>query len=134
MKEIIPMPQDKLWVMLVDDDRQLLLLGQELLEYFGYRVVSAQNAAEALQAFTDYNHQIDLVILDYCLPGLPGLALVAKIRQLAPQVKIIIASGFLTPEENQVLLQNGVDAVINKPFRAGELQDIIQRVLIGVKT
>ncbi len=127
------MPQDELWVMLVDDDRQLLLLGQELLEYFGYRVLSAQNAAEALQIFTNCNRQVDLVILDYCLPGLPGLDLVAKIRHLAPQVKIIIASGFLTPAENQVLLQAGVDAVINKPFRAGELQDIIQRVLIGGK-
>ena len=125
------MPQDKRWVLLVDDDRQLLVLGQELLECFGYGVLVAQDPAEALQTFAAYPGRIDLVILDYCLPGLPGLDLVEKFRQLSPQVKIIIASGFFTPEESQVLLQIGVDAIINKPFRAVQLQDTIQKVLVG---
>lgn len=116
-------------ILLVDDDRQLLSLGQELLEHFGYRVLVAGDAQEALAIFQTAGAEIDLVILDYYLPGLPGLELLATLRQLHPHVKIIIASGFFTPEEGRMLQAAGATALLDKPFRARQLQETIAQAL-----
>lgn len=116
-------------ILLVDDDRQLLSLGQELLEHFGYRVLVASDATEAMAVFLEHRQEIALVILDYYLPGLPGLSLVADLRQLSPGVKVIIASGFFTPEESRQLLEAGAVALLDKPFRAHQLQNTIIEAL-----
>jgi CheY-like chemotaxis protein len=114
-------------ILLVDDDPQFLSLGQELLEYLGYRALVAANGDQALEMFRQ--HGIDLIILDVNLPHLDGYQLLHQLQTMAPEVKVIVTSGFFAQSEIDKFLQAGVVGMIHKPFRAKELHAEIIKVL-----
>ena len=116
-------------ILLVDDDAQFLSLGQELLEYLGYQALTASHAEEALEIFRQRQLKIDLVILDLNLPSVDGYQLLHQLQSIAPQVKVMMASGFFGQEEMDKLKHAGVVAMIHKPFRASQLQTEIFKVL-----
>jgi two-component system, cell cycle sensor histidine kinase and response regulator CckA len=116
-------------ILLVDDDTQFLSVGQELLEYFGYQTLIASHATEALHLFRLRQHAIDLVILDFNLPHIDGYQLLQQLQTLVPQVKVIIASGFMTQTDLDKFRRAGVAGLLQKPFRAVELQNEIIKVL-----
>jgi len=116
-------------ILLVDDDALFLSLGQELLEYFGFQTLTASHAEEALEIFRQAQRKVDLVILDFNLPRVDGYQLLHQLQSIAPQVKVIMASGFLGQEEMDKLKNAGVVGMIHKPFRASQLQTEIFKVL-----
>ena len=86
-------------VLLVDDDTQFLSLGQELLEYLGFQALIASQGDQALEIFRQRQQEIDLVIMDFNLPRINGYQLLQQLQTIAPQVKVIIASGFFGQAE-----------------------------------
>jgi two-component system, cell cycle sensor histidine kinase and response regulator CckA len=116
-------------VLLVDDDPQFLSLGQELLAYLGYQPLAASNGDQALEVFQQWQQEIDLVILDFYLPRIDGYQLLHQLQTIAPQVRVIVASGFFGQAEIEKFQQAGVAGMIHKPFRAQQLQAEIFRVL-----
>lgn len=117
-------------ILLVDDDPLICLLGRELLENLGYRVEVARAGAEALRYYQE-NGRADLVILDYYLPGENGSQVLARLKALDPEVRVVLASGFLAPREVTCLQEQGALGLIYKPFRVQELEAQIQKVLAG---
>ena len=115
-------------ILLVDDDSLVRQLGRELLERLGYRVATAADAPQALEVFPRLG-KVDLVILDYHLPGINGHRLFQKLKGLDAGVRVLMASGFLCPREVARLRKGGVRGIIYKPFRLGALQQRIQTVL-----
>ncbi|MCL4500922.1 MAG: response regulator [Deltaproteobacteria bacterium] len=123
------MPEkSNLTILLVDDDPVILELGRELLTHLEYRVETASDAAQALEAFQ--KQRTDLVLLDYQLPGMDGYQLFQKLRALDAGVKVLIASGFLSERQVARLREGGVRGIIYKPFRLAELQRQIQAALV----
>jgi CheY-like chemotaxis protein len=116
-------------ILLVDDDTQYLSLGQELLEYFGYQAQTASRAAEALEILRRQQGRIDLVIMDINLPQVDGYQLLHQLKNIVPEIKVIIASGFIGREEMEKFWRAGVAGLIHKPFRAAQLQAAIISVL-----
>jgi two-component system, cell cycle sensor histidine kinase and response regulator CckA len=116
-------------ILLVDDDTQYLCLGQELLEYLGYQTLTASRADEALDIFRQQHRRIDLVIMDLNLPQVDGFQLLHQLKNIVPEVKVIIASGFIGREEMEKFWRAGVAGLIHKPFRAAQLQAVINNVL-----
>ena len=116
-------------ILLVDDDIQFLSVGQELLEYFGFQALTASHATEALQIFRRRQQKIDLVIMDSNLPHIDGYQLLHQLQAIVPQVKVIIASGFFGQKDLDKFQHAGVAGMIQKPFRAGQLQTEIFKVL-----
>jgi CheY-like chemotaxis protein len=117
-------------ILLVDDDPLICMLGRELLEQLGYRVLVAQAGPEALRLYQK-RRRPDLVILDYYMPGDDGSQVLAKLRDLDPSARVMLASGFLAPQEVAHLKDKGAAGVIHKPFRVRELDSRIKRVLAG---
>ncbi len=115
-------------ILLVDDDPLLLELGGELLGHLGYAVQTAADAYRALEAFQRLA-AVDLVILDYQLPGMDGLQLLQELRRRDAGVRVLVASGFLSAQEAARLERSGVQGIIYKPYRLAELQQRIQGVL-----
>ena len=115
-------------ILLVDDDPTIRQLGRELLESLGFRVETAADAPRALEVFQELD-RVDLVILDYHLPGGDGLGLVRELRALDAGVPLLIASGFLSSREIIPLQASGVQGIIYKPFRLKELQQWIRVAL-----
>ena len=74
------------------DDTPSLLEGQKmLLEENGYRVLTATNGPDAVEVFV--SHSVDLVILDYHMPGMNGVVAAARMKDAKPDVPIALLSG-----------------------------------------
>ena len=106
---IVPTPTPS--ILLIDDCRDGLLVRRALLEELGYSVQIAHNGEEGLKLFEASN--FDVVVTDYRMPRMDGRELIVRIRQLDPQARVIMLSGFVEPlgltEQN-----TGADAVIAK--------------------
>lgn len=100
-------------ILLIDDSRNGLLVRTALLEDLGCQVEIASNGEEGLKLFQC--DRFDVVVTDYHMPGMNGLALIGRIRQIEPHARIILLSKMAEPlglnEEN-----TGADAVIAKSF------------------
>ena len=115
-------------ILLVDDDSLIRRLGRELLEHLGFRVATAADAPQALKVFRRLR-KVDLVILDYHLPGINGHRLFQKLKGLDAGVRVLMASGFLSIREATRLQESGVQGIICKPFRLLELKPLLQAVM-----
>lgn len=82
-------------VLLVDDNQDGLLVRKALLEELGYCVQIASSGEEGLKLFelTDFN----VVVTDYRMPGMNGVELIARIRSLNANARVILLSGFVDP-------------------------------------
>jgi CheY-like chemotaxis protein len=81
-------------ILVVDDDDGVLGLVRELLEYDGFSVRAARGGAEAVEIFTRHLGSIDLVITDMMMPGMSGVDLGRRLREIEPQIPLIFMSGF----------------------------------------
>jgi len=80
-------------VLCVDDEPKGLQIRQLLLQYQGYRVLTATSGRESLALFTA--HPISAVVLDYAMPGMDGGEVAAEMKRLKPEVKILLLSAYV---------------------------------------
>jgi CheY-like chemotaxis protein len=110
-------------VLLIDDNRDGLLVRKSLLEEAGYSVSVAVSGEEGFKIFQ--SAPFDVVVTDYRMPRMNGVELIERIRALDPNARIILLSGFVVPlgltEES-----TGADAVISKS--ASEAQHLVRWV------
>lgn len=116
-------------LLVIDDELAITTMITLTLENEGYTVFSAHNAAEGLAAIHD--HQPDLVILDWMMPGTTGLELLRRLRRNeATQTLPVILLTAKTSEDSQVTgLDAGADDYIAKPFSTRELNARIRTQL-----
>ncbi|MCM5681423.1 response regulator [Schlegelella sp. S2-27] len=115
-------------VLLVDDDRQLLVLLRDYLQGAGYRVSTAAHAREMRQVLAQGG--VDLVVLDVMLPGEDGLALCRDLRGRGSEHLPVLMLSARGEEADRVLgLEMGADDYLAKPFATRELLARIKAVL-----
>jgi PAS domain S-box-containing protein len=103
-------------VLLVDDETPLVRLGGAMLKTLGYEPVAFTDSLRALEAFEADPDAFEAVISDYTMPGLDGLRLAARVRELRGDIPIIIASGYAGPVEIAAVEKLGSAAFMPKPF------------------
>ncbi len=90
-------------VLFVDDDAHMIYSGQKMLSRLGYQVTAAENARKALSLFQADPDRFDLVITDRVMPGGTGVELAHDIRQIRPNIPIILCSGFFNKKDDMFL-------------------------------
>ena len=114
-------------VLLVDDNQNGLSARKSLLEEQGYVIVTASSGEEALEAVA--KGKFDLMVTDFRMPKMNGIELIGRVRQLQPQLSIILLSGIAGPlglDEKST----GADAVISKgAHEIANLQRSVARLL-----
>jgi two-component system cell cycle sensor histidine kinase/response regulator CckA len=118
-------------VLLVDDEKMVLDVGQAILQRLGHDVVTALSGEEALNKFAEHRESIGCAVLDLTMPGMDGKETFMRLRELNPTLPVIIASGLAV---DQVLGQFGdrpPTAVIQKPYQIADLSAKIQSILQG---
>jgi PAS domain S-box-containing protein len=116
-------------VMYVDDDETMVLLVERLLERAGYRVTTCANARQAMAAFFDRPHDFDLLVTDFNMPELSGLALAAEFLRLRPDLPVVISSGFLGEELSTGAQRAGIRHLMQKQNTFEELADLVHQAL-----
>lgn len=113
-------------ILLVDDDEDFR---KEFRYALGdYDIIEASSGQEALQLLKRPN-EIDLVILDVMMPDLSGTEVLRQIKSLAPQLSIIILTGFGSKEVAVEALKGHADDYIEKPFDIEKTKEIIENIL-----
>ncbi|MBY0493400.1 MAG: response regulator [Cyanobacteria bacterium] len=108
--------------MLVVDDEPLIRWSvTETLAGLGLDVEQAHDAVSALRAITAPRDGFDVVILDLRLPDMNDLSLLATIRQVVPDVTIVLMTAFGTDEVVERAIALGACSVLHKPFELGAL-------------
>lgn len=115
-------------VMIVDDERALVALAEESLADLGYEPVGFDSSKAALQALQADSHRFDLVLTDQAMPDLKGTDLAREIRQLRPDVPIILISGHGGTELAKQAAAIGVNEVLHKPLQRRDLAESLARV------
>jgi PAS domain S-box-containing protein len=116
-------------ILFVDDEINLVSIGQEILANLGYAVVTCVSSEEALGLFRERPQRFDLVITDQTMPGMPGNILAKEIRALRPDIPIILCTGYSETSLNTGELPASIDRIVLKPFYMDELARLIREVL-----
>lgn len=115
-------------VLIVDDESMIRSMMAELLERYGYRVLEAADAAEAIEICRCEN-EINLLITDVAMPGMDGIELAGALHELKPQMEVLYISGY----SDRMLLGSGRVSsqahVLTKPFEMRELAAKITEIL-----
>lgn len=115
-------------ILVIDDELDMLMLLRMIIEdNTKYDVETTNNPSEALKLLTerDYN----LVISDLKMPGMDGIELFDELREIKPDVPVIIMTAYGSLETSEEAMKKGVADFITKPFRKDSILFTISRVL-----
>lgn len=116
-------------VLVVDDEAAIRGLARAALTSFGYRVATADNGEEGVTLFRSKREEARAVILDMLMPVLDGPGAACALREIAPEIPIILATGVASTEAEEYLARGLVQAILLKPFPMATLLHTLDRVL-----
>jgi len=120
-------------VLVVEDQAVVRRYAAAALRTFGYQVIEAENAEEALQVCERENERIDLILTDVVMPGLSGRELADRLKKRRPGIKVMFMSGYT----DDAILRRGdleKDAeFIQKPFGPDQLAVKVREMLVGAE-
>ena len=118
-------------ILIVDDEEELATLFKGAIEAMGLDAVSFTNPLLAWEYFKDNPNKFSLVISDLRMPGMCGLELATRIRELSDSVKIFLITAFDTVDlENDKAYQSAkVDKILQKPIKLAGLKEMIGQTL-----
>ncbi|MEW6328179.1 MAG: PAS domain S-box protein [Thermodesulfobacteriota bacterium] len=116
-------------ILLVDDEDAIREVGQELLTAMGYRILVARDGKEAVEVYRKNWQGIDLVLLDMIMPNMGGGEAYDRMREINPDIKVLLSSGYSVDGEPGEILKRGCHGFIQKPFKVSELSRKIEEIL-----
>jgi two-component system cell cycle sensor histidine kinase/response regulator CckA len=116
-------------VLLVDDEDMILDVGRDLLEKLGYGVLTAKSGMKALEIYRNNRGKIDIIILDMVMPKMGGGDTYEKLRDINPDIKVLLSSGYSIDGQANRILSRGCDGFIQKPFDIKTLSFEIRNIL-----
>jgi DNA-binding NtrC family response regulator len=115
-------------ILIVDDEKDMLtLLGRIISEDTHYKAVTQSNPEKALEIFK--REDFDLVMTDLKMPGMSGISLMEKVKEIRSDVSVIILTAYATIETAVEATQKGADDYLTKPFRRERLLVTLDRVM-----
>ncbi|MDX9722490.1 MAG: PAS domain S-box protein [Myxococcota bacterium] len=124
----LPVSSKNALIMVVDDEPVVLKVASAMLQRLGYDVLACASGVEALERFRTSTVPVAAVLLDMVMPDLGGQAVYELLRAIDPTVRVVLASGYSLNGEAQRILDSGVRAFLQKPFRFAELARVIAEV------
>ncbi|MBN2123920.1 MAG: response regulator, partial [Deltaproteobacteria bacterium] len=119
-------------ILLVDDEEMVIQVGEEMLRKMGYEVLPAKSGREALDLYRTHRNRVSMVILDLIMPGLSGGETFDRLKELNPDVKVLLSSGYSIDGQAAQILKRGGDGFIQKPFTIQEVSQKIGQIIDGM--
>ena len=122
------MPTNKLHILLADDETEIASLVASVLERSGHSVDAAEDGQAALDLLKQNPGGYDLVITDSNMPVVSGIQLIKHLRETNYPGKIILLSGYLTSESDDVYQALHIDRILEKPFSFNTLVQAVKEL------
>jgi CheY-like chemotaxis protein/two-component sensor histidine kinase len=116
-------------VLLVEDEDALRHLGAVVLEDYGYTVLTATNAKQAMRLASRRKLKIHLLLTDVAMPGINGCELASTLRRQQPDLRVLFLSGYTEDAVRRRGTLDGDAAFLNKPFTPASLAAKVRRIL-----
>jgi len=116
-------------ILVIDDEEVLRVLTGSILKECGYKVNVAEDGYKGVDLYRKKGDSFDLIILDMSMPGISGKETFIELKQINPEVKILLASGFIKDDRIQDLMNLGLEDFIQKPFDFIELSEKVAKIL-----
>jgi PAS domain S-box-containing protein len=116
-------------ILLVDDEEGIIGVVKEMLEALGYQVLTAASGRGAVDVYERNKSKIDLVILDMIMPEMGGGETFDRLKEINPEIKVVLASGYSINGEASGIMARGCKGFIQKPARIAELSQRVRNVL-----
>jgi len=116
-------------ILFVDDEPEITFMGKKMLENLGYKVTISSDSLSALHEFTNDPGKYSLLVTDQNMPHLAGTDLAFRMRQIRPDLKVIIITGYSDSLSDEVLSEYQISEVILKPMILDDFSKVIRRVL-----
>ncbi len=116
-------------IFIVDDEDMIRSLVKDILAAKGYNVMAAPDGASAVALYEKQWRAIDLIILDMIMPGMGGRETMERLKQINPNVRAILSTGYSDDDRARDLMALGVKVFLQKPYRTEELSNAVRKVL-----
>ena len=116
-------------ILLVDDEDMIIQVGQDMIESLGYEILTAKNGKEAVEIYEKNIEKIDMVILDIIMPVMDGGETYDKLKEINPDIKVLLSSGYGINGQATEILDRGCNGFIQKPFNMRALSKKIRDIL-----
>ncbi len=132
----VPSPGDSLaisrgegLVLVVDDDKRVRKMAENILETVGYTVLTAENGKEGVERYQHQQAGIKAVLLDMAMPVMSGREAFMEMKKINPDVKVLLASGFRKDDRVEEILGLGVKDFLQKPYTLTSLALAMKKVI-----
>lgn len=116
-------------ILVVDDDIDILDSTSQILNKLGYQVLSASCGTVALDILKENREVVDMVILDMLMPEMSGSDLYPRLKNINPDLRVLVSTGYNRNEQIQQLLDGGRNGFIQKPYNLSQLIEKVRKTL-----
>ncbi len=116
-------------ILLVDDEELVREMARDILTHIGYEVVVCTDGEEAIEYYRRHHGSIDLVVLDMIMPRVGGYQCYSALREIDPEVRTLVSSGYAVNDEVKKMLHDGAKGFIQKPFEMSSLAKSVRSAL-----
>ena len=114
---------------MVDDEEMVLDVGARVLKKLGYTVLESNNGRHAVELYKKLQDKINLVVLDIVMPDMGGAEVYDRLKEINPDVKVLLSSGYSIDDQAREIMECGCDDFIQKPFSLKAMSDKIAGIL-----
>ena len=114
-------------VLVVDDEEAVRATAAQMIAYFGFAVKQAESGQQALDLVRQSETPFDLVLLDLTMPGMDGFATFTALRQLRPNQRIVVFSGYSAQDARRRFAGQNLNGFLQKPFSPDTLREILSQ-------
>jgi len=115
-------------VLVVDDEPRVLQFLEKGLTRLGYEVETAESGSKACEVYSRKSGRINCVLLDLIMPGMSGMETYGRLKEINPEVRVILSSGYSSGRIRSKAVETGSPEFLEKPFTLEELSQALQKI------
>ncbi|MHB9139831.1 MAG: response regulator, partial [Victivallaceae bacterium] len=120
-------------ILIIDDEEAIRITASKMLETVGYDTICAVDGVSGCELYKSRQTEIKAVLLDMVMPGISGLETYQKLREINPNVKVLMTSGYANDARMHKALASGADNFVKKPFSLAKLSIRMKEVVLREK-
>ncbi len=115
-------------VLIIEDEPEVRSLAERLFKKLGFSVITAVDGEDGIQTYRQHHNKIDLVVLDMVMPKCSGKDCYYAIREINPEAKVLLSSGFTRNQSVSTLIKDGAVGFIKKPYSHANLCEALNAI------